>query len=118
MKAICPGCGRATFWRFRDRKDAGKSRPALPEGFLSAVTADGACMTCWRARNGKTRAIPVDPALAPRGISNRAPMTEEQITAARMSLARFTEDRRVRGIPAEGINPWELHRPGLSLLEA
>ena len=106
VRRQCPGCGRATFYRVGDFL-------TVPPGHLYASTQDGTCMTCWRAKNGKTRAT-VGVTLAP----CRNTLTDEEIMQARVGLVQFWTSRRRRGIPTEGLHPEEIQRPGRTLLEA
>jgi hypothetical protein len=70
-------------------------------------------MTCWRNKNGKTRAA-VGMTLAP----SRNTLTDKEIMQARVGLVQFWTSRRRRGIPTEGLHPEEIQRPGRTLLEA
>lgn len=110
---LCPGCDRPSFYPRRN----GNLRSPIPNGYLSAVTADGTCTRCWRLKTGKTRPT-VKGLDGARGAMIRRVMTDDEIEAARRGLARMAENRRRRGIPADGLDPERIQRRGLSLLEA
>lgn len=116
MKGCCPGCERPTFWKPRGaRSDRKRVQVTKPDGYMYAVTVDGCCATCWRDRNGKTRAAAVSPTLA--GVGQRPPMTDTELLIARRALDRMTEGRRRRGVPADGIDPERIQRRGLALID-
>lgn len=113
MKLICPCCERRTFYA---RRDGGRLREPLPDGFLGAVTTSGECTTCWRQRKGVVREYMKSGVTIPPPTFRR-PMSDEDAEQVRTSLAKMWAARRRRGIPPEGADPDSLARPGLTLME-
>lgn len=117
VKTTCPHCERPTFWVARPRNQNKRSRTPKPEGYLSAVLADGSCTTCWRERNNVIRPSQASGVVI-HANTFRTPMTDAEMEIARRALARMALNRRRRGIPPEGVDPGWIRRRGLSLLEA
>lgn len=114
MKRICPDCERPSFY---PRRGHGDIRASIPKGYLSAVTIDGMCTTCWRAAKGIFRES-TKSGITFVSSSHRPPMTEADYERVKADLAKLAEARRRRGIPKDGLDPAALARPGRYLIEA
>jgi hypothetical protein len=98
----CPACGRATVKRNRLflGKEYVRTAPK-PEGTVYAVRDDGTCDKCWRVERAKSG--------KPTAVRNRAldkyhhEMTDEEIERAADGLRDYWIQRRLRGVPPEGI---------------
>lgn len=98
----CPDCARETVYvPTTDRPGtSGKDRQDRKSGVLNAVTRDGTCCTCHRARKGTMKD---GRRYTGHGRFLKGNMTDAEVEAARARLTIMELDRRARGIPEEGI---------------
>ena len=99
----CPGCGRATVRRHRLYLGKEYIRTAdKPKGVVYCVREDGTCDKCWRTERAKAGIV----SMAKRKRATDKyyhEMTDAEIERAQDGLRDYWIQRRLRGIPPEGI---------------
>lgn len=108
----CPDCHRETYHVSQKTRTehylTGKPLPKPPKaGVILAARADGTCTTCCRRQRGKTRTRTYDAGARPERLLNKTALTDEEVEAIREKLTIMALDRRARGIPEDGITPYE-----------
>lgn len=101
----CPKCGRQTRKRLRGGEDDGS-------GVLQAATAEGHCYRDYAPTVGPAR-----DGVRQRDRHPRMRATEDELNQAAAAILRYWGRRRARGVPADGLDPESLDRPGLFLME-
>lgn len=99
----CPGCGRATTMRRRLYLGHEYIRTApKPEGVIYATRQDGTCDKCWRIEQAK-KGKPPATRRAAAAAKYKHEMTDDEIDEARENLLAYWTQRRLRGVPPEGV---------------